>query len=97
MGGSTVSLKSTLEVWTWSLFTHTLPNPGNDANGWKCDPDNCQRRIQNDETALAVDMGYYLDFTVDPETGRPGGCPSFETKAGSINYSKSVMNRGCFQ
>ena len=35
----------------------------------------CQDRIQNEETALNVDVGYYFDFTVDPETGRPGGCP----------------------
>ena len=26
-----------------------------------CRP-SCVRRIQNDETALAVDVGYYLDF-----------------------------------
>lgn len=52
----------------------------NEAKGWKCDPVNCQARLQNDETALAVDVGYYLDFSVDPETGRPHGCPSFELK-----------------
>ena len=23
-------------------------------------------------------MGYYLDFEVDKETGRPSGCPAFE-------------------
>jgi len=23
-------------------------------------------------------MGYYLDFNVDPETGRPTGCPAFD-------------------
>ena len=34
----------------------------NEAKGWKCDPVNCQARLQNDETALAVDVGYYLDF-----------------------------------
>merc|ERR1711868_250085 len=28
----------------------------NEAMGWKCDPDNCQRRIQNDETALSTDV-----------------------------------------
>ena len=42
-------------------------------DGYKCQP-SCQTRIQNEETALSVDMGYYLDFTVDPETGKPGGC-----------------------
>ena len=45
--------------------------------GYKCQP-SCQRRIQNDETALAVDVGYYFDFDVDPETGRPSGCPAFD-------------------
>ena len=44
--------------------------------GQFCQP-SCVRNIQNDETALAVDMGYYLDFQVDPETGRPGGCDCF--------------------
>ena len=29
--------------------------------GQFCQP-SCVRNIQNDETALAVDMGYYLDF-----------------------------------
>ena len=36
---------------------------------------------QNDETALSVDVGYYLDFDVDAANGRPRGCPSFESKA----------------
>ena len=31
------------------------------APGLFCQP-SCVRNIQNDETALAVDMGYYLDF-----------------------------------
>ena len=44
-------------------------------DGYKCQPA-CQHRIQNEETALAVDVGYYFNFTVDPETGVPGGCPS---------------------
>ena len=38
----------------------------------------CQRRQQNGETALAADMGYYFDFNVDVETGRPSGCPSLD-------------------
>merc|ERR1711923_28725 len=42
--------------------------------GQKCQQ-SCQNGIKNEETALAVDVGYYLDFTVDPETGKPGGCP----------------------
>ena len=45
--------------------------------GHKCQT-SCMRYIQNDETALSVDMGYYLDFNVDPETGRPTGCPAFD-------------------
>ena len=31
-----------------------------------CRP-SCQKRIQNDETALAVDVGYYLDFQASLE------------------------------
>ena len=45
--------------------------------GYKCNID-CQKRIQNSETALAVDTGFYFDFSVDPETGRPGGCSAFD-------------------
>ena len=30
--------------------------------------------IKNGETALGADMGFYFNFTVDPETGKPGGC-----------------------
>ena len=53
----------------------------NQEMGWKCDPDNCQRFIQNDETALSADVGYYLNFEVDAVTGRPQGCPSFDVNA----------------
>merc|ERR1712045_509580 len=34
-------------------------------------------------------MGYYLDFNVDPETGRPTGCPSFD-KFNGIKRSNIV-------
>merc|ERR1711971_234588 len=61
----------------------------NEANGWKCDPFNCQQRLQNDETALSVDVGYFLDFDVDPETGRPQGCPSFELKKSGGKVKKA--------
>lgn len=27
---------------------------------------------------MSVDAGYYFDFTVDPATGRPGGCAAFD-------------------
>ena len=47
------------------------------AAGQKCQ-ESCERFIQNDETAMSVDAGYYFDFTVDPETGRPGGCAAFD-------------------
>ena len=56
--------------------------------GHKCQT-SCMRYIQNDETALSVDMGYYLDFNVDPETGRPTGCPSFD-KFNGIKRSNIV-------
>jgi len=65
----------------------------NEAMGWKCDPDNCQRRIQNDETALSTDVGYYLDFDVDAETGRPKGCPSLDAKQdGGLNKNNNWRN-----
>ena len=38
------------------------------------------RFIANDETALSVDVGFYLDFQVDNITGRPSGCPVFDNK-----------------
>ena len=46
-------------------------------DGYKCQID-CQQRQQNGETALAVDTGFYFDFSVDPETGMPGGCSAFD-------------------
>ena len=36
------------------------------------------RFIANDETALSVDVGYYLQFEADTQTGRPSGCPIFD-------------------
>ena len=43
----------------------------------QCQP-SCQRDIQNDETALASETGFYWKFESDPETGRPFGCPGFD-------------------
>ena len=57
---------------------------------YRCHED-CVRRIQNDETALSVDVGYYLDFQVDPETGRPSGCDSFEESHNSPDWSNSKV------
>ena len=45
--------------------------------GMQCQP-SCQRDIQNDETAIASDVGFYHKFQADPDTGRPSGCPGFE-------------------
>ena len=42
----------------------------------QCQP-SCQRDIQNDETALASETGFYWKFESDPFTGRPYGCPGF--------------------
>merc|ERR1712165_329882 len=42
--------------------------------GQKANKDGCQELIKNGETALGADMGFYFNFTVDPETGKPGGC-----------------------
>ena len=42
----------------------------------------CQRLREgppNRETALAVDIGLYQKFETDPETGKPFGCPGFDT------------------
>ena len=45
--------------------------------GQKC-KEGCMKFIANDETALSVDVGFYLDFQVDDITGRPHGCPVFD-------------------
>ena len=42
-------------------------------DGHKCQ-ESCMYMIKNGETALGADMGFYFNFTVDPETGKPGGC-----------------------
>ena len=94
-----ISLESTRSMMMMNVSMRAEPDTGatccdkNEAMGWKCDADTCQRRIQNDETALATDVGYYLDFDVDPETGRPRGCPSFEAKAdGGLNRDGNWRN-----
>ena len=43
------------------------------ADGEVCQ-ESCQYLIKNGETALGADMGFYFNFTVDLETGKPGGC-----------------------
>ena len=45
----------------------------------QCQP-SCQRFIQNDETALSSETGFYWKFESDPVTGRPFGCPGFDKK-----------------
>ena len=47
--------------------------------GMQCQPA-CQRFIQNDETALSSETGFYWKFESDPNTGRPFGCPGFNEK-----------------
>lgn len=42
--------------------------------GQKTNFEGCQELIKNGETALGADMGFYFNFTVDPETGKPEGC-----------------------
>jgi len=37
-------------------------------------PEACLRWVSQDEEALSVDAGLYLDFTFDPQSGRPTGC-----------------------
>ena len=36
-----------------------------------------------------MDVGYFLDFDVVPETGRPQGCPSFELKKSGGKVKKA--------
>ena len=42
----------------------------------QCQP-KCQRNIQNDETALSVEVGFYWHFERDAD-GLPYGCPCFD-------------------
>ena len=42
-----------------------------------CQPE-CVRKIQNDETAVQSDMGFYFHFERDEEDGMPSGCPNFD-------------------
>merc|ERR1719282_1891376 len=53
--------------------------------------ENCVKRIQNDETALSVDVGYYLDFEIDPVTGRPDGCDCFSDAYRYPNWTNSKV------
>ena len=56
-------------------------------DGLKCQP-LCQRRIQNDETALPAEVGFYRHFQFNETTGMPYGCDAFEKpkfKAGQMN------------
>ena len=46
--------------------------------GMYCQP-SCVREIQNDETAVQSDMGFYFHFERD-EDGMPRGCPNFESE-----------------
>ena len=53
----------------------------------KCQPE-CQRRIQNDETALPCEVGFHRHFKFDETTGMPYGCDAFDTEkfqAGKVN------------
>ena len=65
------------------------------AEGEKCQ-ERCMRFIANDETALSVDVGFYLDFKVDNITGRPSGCPAFDEEkegwraAGPVDCPKQM-------
>ena len=36
-----------------------------------------------------MDVGYFLDFNINPETGRPQGCPSFELKKNGGKVKKA--------
>ena len=50
----------------------------------------CQRLIQNDETALSSDVGFYYKFDFDPQTGRPFGCPGYDQSWVEGNLSNKI-------
>ena len=55
-----------------------VDNKGNPlAEGLYCNPD-CEREIQNDETATPSEAGFYFKFESDPDTGFPYGCPGLD-------------------
>ena len=63
--------------------------------GMYCQP-SCQRWIQNDETALPSDTGFYWKFQSDPVTGRPSGCPGFDNEKFQIGkYFKDIIFLRC--
>ena len=48
--------------------------------GEYCKPiEDCERWIQNDETAMNCEVGFYLHFDTD-EDGKPTGCEGFDEK-----------------
>jgi len=50
------------------------------AEGEYCKPiEDCERWIQNDETAMNSEVGFYLHFETD-EDGKPYGCDGFDEK-----------------
>ena len=51
--------------------------------GMHCQPD-CVRNIQNDETALSSEVGFYWHFERDAD-GKPSGCPCFDNSEGWQN------------
>ena len=64
--------------------------------GMYCQPD-CVTAIQNDETAVQSDMGFYFHFERD-EDGMPSGCPSFDENwllGGDGRFTGNFRNVDC--
>ena len=60
----------------------------------KCQPD-CQRRIQNDETALPAEVGFYRHFLFNETTGLPYGCPGFDNDPMWLQGKKASIQVDC--
>jgi len=62
-------------------------------------PEECLRWVSQDEEAISADTGLYLDFSFDPESGRPTGCDFpdnfIHTKKQRGWKSKAHAPKGC--
>ena len=69
-------------------FEHPTPKKccDNLESNWKCHPD-FERWMQNDETAISLDMGFDMKFKFDEATGDPYSCKSIE-KPGYKTYGR---------
>ena len=63
-------------------------------DGRKC-TDKCVRDQQQDETAIPSDVGFYHKFDFDPETGRPSGCPGYESDEWKNDIHHKIVYPKC--